>query len=194
MAGKNGLTFVEKKKILSKELVREILITVFYCFAAVLLATVLVIAFGYKSTSIGASMRPELENGQEVLVDRFVFKLLTPKRFDVVCFYPKGNTNSHIYIKRVIGLPGETVEIKDGYVYINGVRLLEDESYDKIEDAGIAESEFKLNDKEYFVLGDNRNNSEDSRMGNIGAVHADTMIGRAWFKFSTDENGFGFIK
>ena len=136
---------------------------------------------------------PELNNGQEVLIDRFAFKMLNPSRYDVVCFYPKGNENSHMYIKRVIGLPSETIQIKDGYVYVDGIRLLDDE-HEKIWEPGLAEAEFKLGEGEYFVLGDNRNNSEDSRNGNIGAVSKDTMVGKVWYKFSKDDNSFGFVE
>ena len=194
MARYNGLTFVEKKKVLSKDLIRYILGTLFYCFAAIFLAVVIVIAFGMKSTVIGNSMEDCLVNSQKVLVDRFVFKLLSPQRFDVVCFYPKGNENSHIYIKRVIGMPGESVEIKEGYVYIDGVRLLEDNDYDIIEEPGTAETPYKLGADEYFVLGDNRNNSEDSRNGNIGSVSKETMIGKVWFRFNCDDSKMGFVK
>lgn len=189
----SGLSFVSRKKVVSKDLVSEILSTIFFCFAAVLLGVVLVVAFGLKTSVIGSSMMPELNNGQEVLIDRFVFKLLNPSRYDVVCFYPKGNENSHLYVKRVIGLPGETIQIKDGYVYADGIRLLDD-THDLIWDAGLAEAEFKLEENEYFVLGDNRNNSEDSRNANIGAVNKDTMVGKVWYKFSKDDNSFGFVE
>lgn len=188
-----GLSFREKKKIVSGELVKDILGTLFFCFAAALLAVVLVIAFGMRTPTIGYSMTPTLVNSQEVLIDRFVFKLLSPSRFDVVCFYPKGNENSHLYIKRVIGLPGEMVEIKEGYVYIDGTRLLDD-SFGTISDPGLAEAPFLLEEGEYFVLGDNRENSEDSRNGNIGAVNINTMVGKIWFKFSCNDNPMGFVK
>jgi len=193
MAKYKGLSFAQKKKRVSKELVREILGTLFYCFAAALLAIALVLAFGMKTSVIGNSMENSLVDGQEVLIDRFVFKLLSPDRYDIVCFYPRGNEHSHLYIKRVIGLPGETVVIRDGYVYIDGVRLIEPVEYDIIEDPGLAEVEFKLGQDEYFVLGDNRNNSEDSRLGNIGAVNKSTMVGKVWYKLSKDESSFGFV-
>ena len=194
MRRNKGLTFVDKKKVFSRELLREIFVTAFYCVAGIVIAIVLVVAFGMKTPVIGVSMEPGLSNSQEVLIDRFAFKLVTLSRNDIVCFYPKGNENSHIYVKRIVGMPGETVQIKDGYVYINGVRLLEDEQFDKIEDPGDAESLFALGANEYFVLGDNRNNSEDSRNGNIGAVNLDTIVGKAWFKLSINDNKFGFIK
>ena len=186
------LSFREKKKIVSGELIKDILGTLFFCFAAALLGVVLVIAFGMRTPAIGYSMTPTLVNSQKVLIDRFVFKLLPPSRFDVVCFYPKGNENSHLYIKRIVGLPGELVEIKDGHVYIDGARLIDD-NFGTISDPGLAEAPFLLGEGEYFVLGDNRDNSEDSRNGNIGAVHIDTMVGKAWFKFSCNGNTFGFV-
>lgn len=194
MARYKGLSFYEKKKKISKEMIREIFATIFFCFAAVLIAFVLVFSFGMKISVIGVSMEPALYNGQEVLVDRFSYKLLSPKRGDIVAFLPNGNKNSHYYLKRVVGLPGETVQIIGGYVYIDGVLLEEDESYDKIADAGIAEVQITLGIDEYFVLGDNRNNSEDSRSGNIGAVKKDNITGKAWFHLGSEESSMDFVK
>ena len=194
MARHKVLTFYEKKKRISREMVREIFVTLFYCFAAILLAFVIVFSVGMKISSIGVSMEPELYNGQEVLINRFIYRILSPGRGDIIAFLPNGNPNSHYYLKRVIGLPGERVQIINGYVYINGDLLAEDESYDKIADAGIAETEILLESDEYFVLGDNRNMSEDSRSGNIGPVKKETVIGKAWFKMSCGEETMGFVK
>ena len=194
MAKKRGLTFYEKEKKISKELIKEILWMLFYCFAAILLAFVLVFSIGMRVAVIGVSMEPGLYNGQEILVNRLIYRLSSPKRGDLVVFLPNGNENSSYYVKRVIGLPGESIQIIDGYVYINGRFYAEDDAYDKIADAGIAEVPFKLGENEYFVLGDNRNNSEDSRSGNIGAVHDDTIAGKAWFHLACDEDDMGFIE
>ena len=194
MARHKGLTFYEKKNRISKEMIREIFALLFYCFAAILLAFVIVFLVGMKVSVIGVSMEPALHNGQEVLVNRFLYKLFSPERGDIVVFLPNGNKNSHYYLKRVIGLPGETVQIIGGYVYINGELLEEDESYDKIADPGIAENEIILGIDEYFVLGDNRNNSEDSRSGNIGIVDKDNITGKAWFHLGCEEENMGFIK
>ncbi|MBQ9927852.1 MAG: signal peptidase I [Lachnospiraceae bacterium] len=194
MARKKGLTFYEKEKKISKATIKEILWMIFYSFAAVLLAFVLVFSVGMKVSMIGVSMEPGLYNGQEVLVNRLVYRFSSPNRGDIVVFLPNGNENSHYYIKRVVGLPGETIQIIDGYVYIDGRFYAEDESYDKIADAGIASTELKLGENEYFVLGDNRNNSEDSRSGNIGAVHEDTIFGKAWFAFACDESEMKMIE
>ena len=92
----------------------------------------------------------------------------------------------------VVALPGDTVEIKGGWLYVNGI--VEEADYDKIADPGIAEEPITLNVDEYFVLGDNRNNSEDSRSGNIGPVSKSIIAGRAWFKFTAEDSYWGMIK
>ena len=138
-------------------------------------------------------MSPQLEDGNEVLINRFSYKFISPKAGDVVAFFPNGNKNTHYYMKRVIGLPGDTVQIKDGIVYINGEEYKETSEVPRMEEAGLAAQEVKLGEDEYFVLGDNRNNSEDSRYVNIGNVKEEYMIGKAWFQISPREN-IGFIK
>ncbi len=194
MARRKGLSFYEKKKRISKDMVREFFAVLFYCFAAVLLAVVIVFLVGMKVSVIGVSMEPALYNGQEVLINRFVYKLFSPERGDIVAFLPNGNKNSHYYLKRVVGLPGEKVQIIGGYVYVNGILLDEDESFDKIADAGLAENEIVLGLDEYFVLGDNRNSSEDSRSGNIGPVNKKLIEGKAWFHYRFGDQMFGFIR
>lgn len=194
MARRKGLTFYEKKKKISKETIHEIFSTIFSCFAAILLASVIVFSVGIKVSVIGVSMSPLLQNGEEVLINRFKYKVFPPQRGEVIAFLPNGNTNSHYYLKRVVGLPGEKIQIIDGYVYINGELLEEDESYDKIADPGIAASEILLGSDEYFVLGDNRNFSEDSRSGNIGPVSKDTITGKAWFHLGGKETEMGFVE
>ncbi len=188
-----GLTFYEKKKRVSKDMVREILVTIFYCFAAVLLAFVLVFLVGMKISVIGVSMEPALYNGQEIFINRFIYKLFQPGRGDIIAFLPNGNQNSHYYLKRVVGLPGERIQIIGGYVYIDGELLDEGDTYDKISDPGIAENEVILGSDEYFVLGDNRNSSEDSRSGNIGPVKKETIAVKAWFHLSSEKEPMGFV-
>ncbi len=194
MARHKGLTFYEKKKRISKEMVREIFSTLFYCFAAILVAFVAVFSVGMKVSVIGVSMEPTLYFGQEVLINRFIYKIVSPKRGDVIAFLPNGNTNSHYYLKRVIALPGERVQITGGNVYINGELLAEDESYDIMADPGIAETEILLAGDEYFVLGDNRNASEDSRSGNIGPVKRETITGEVWFYMGGERTHMGLVK
>lgn len=194
MTRRKGLTFYEKKKKISKETIHEIFSTMFSCFAAIFLASVIVFSVGMKVSVIGVSMSPLLQNGEEVLISRFKYKIFSPQRGDVIAFLPNGNTNSHYYLKRVVGLPGEKIQIIDGYVSINGELLKEDESYDKIADPGIAAAEILLGSDEYFVLGDNRNFSEDSRSGNIGPVSKDTIAGKAWFHLGGGEAKMGFVE
>ncbi len=166
---------------------------VFGTFAAVLLAAVFVFSVGMRTNVIGVSMEPTLYNGQQILVNRFGYKLTSPKKGDVIVFLPNGNQNAHYYIKRVVALPGETVQIIEGQLYVDGVPE-DNETYDKMEDAGIAENEIVLKNDEYFVLGDNRNISEDSRSGNIGPVNRDTIYGKAWFHMGTENEGMGLIQ
>ena len=193
MAKHKGLSFVQKKEKISAELIKEIFVMIVYTFAVILCAFVLVFCVGIKTSVIGVSMEPTLYNGQEVLINRLIYKVSSPKRGDVVVFLPNGNQNSHYYLKRVVGLPGETIQIIDGYVYIDGIVLEENEAYDKIADPGIAENPVLLENDEYFVLGDNRNNSEDSRSGNIGAVSKKVITGKAWFHLS-GEQSMGFVE
>lgn len=108
-------------------------------------------------------------------------------------FLPNGNTNTHYYIKRVIAVPGDTVQINDGAVYVNGEEYIEEIDAVRMEDAGIAKDKIVLGEDEYFVLGDNRNNSEDSRFANIGNVREDYIIGRAWF-VASPRSRIGLIK
>ena len=191
---KGGLSFYRKKKKISSTAIREIAEWFFLVFTAVLIATVLVLSIGMRTSVIGVSMEPGLYNGQEILINHFIYKLVSPKRGDVIVFLPNGNQNTHYYVKRVVGLPGETVQIQNEALYINGVLAEEDGSYDKIADAGIAENEITLGSYEYFVLGDNRNSSEDSRSGNIGPVKRENITGKAWFHMASSGSGMGFIK
>jgi len=189
-----GLQFYKKRKTISAALLKEIFNWVFLFALAILLAFVFVYSVGMKTSVIGASMEPCLYNGQSVLINKIVYSISEPKRGDVIVFLPNGNENSHFYVKRVIGLPGEKVTIQDGRILINGYFFEEDDSFDTIEDGGIAEATVTLGEDEYFVLGDNRNNSEDSRSANIGPVHKDTIVGKAWFHMASEEATIGPIK
>ena len=159
-----------------------------------LIVFVFVYSVGLKTSVIGASMEPCLYNGQSVLINKISYSFGAPKRGDLIVFLPNGNENTHYYIKRVVGLPGETITISDGRIYLDGYFYEEDDSYDTIEDGGIAEKGITLGEEEYFVLGDNRNNSEDSRSANVGAVKAETIAGKAWFKLGNSIDRIGFIE
>ena len=187
-----GLSFYRKKKKISAAIVREIIVWIFGICASVFVAFVVVYAVGMSTGVVGVSMEPALYNGQQVLINRYAYLLSSPKVDDVVVFLPNGNENSHYYIKRIVAVPGDTVQITGGRLYVNGV-FVEDE-FDKMADAGIAENPLVLGTDEYFVLGDNRNNSEDSRSANIGPVKDVDIIGEVWFHMGTDTEGIGFVK
>lgn len=194
MARRKGLTFYQKKKKLDPRLLKDVMELLVGSAVAVFLAFVIIFSVGMRTSVIGDSMEPALFNGQEILMNRIIYRISTPKRGDVVVFLPNGNQNSHYYVKRVVGLPGETVQIREGNVYIDGLMLAEDDRFDRIVDPGIAQNELLLASDEFFVLGDNRNSSEDSRSGNIGAVKKDTIIGKAWFHLAIDEETMGLIE
>lgn len=194
MASRKGLQFYQKEKKLNPKLLTEIFELLILTLVVIFLAFALTYFVGMRTSIIGDSMEPALYNGQEILINRFIYKLSAPKRGDVVVFLPNGNQKTHYYVKRVIGLPGETIQILDGRVYIDGIPLDENEEYAKIMDAGIAENEIILDVDEYFVLGDNRNSSEDSRSGNIGPVKRNNIIGQAWFQLKSEEGKMGLVE
>ena len=153
-------------------------------------AFVFVWYFGQRVSTIGDSMNPVLENGDVVLVNRIVYDASSPKRGDIIIFRPNGNENMHFYIKRIIGLPGETVQIIDGLIYIDGEIYEEDYEVTEITDPGLANEEITLAGDEFFVLGDNRENSEDSRMADVGNVKRSEIEGKAWFIVNPKRAGF----
>ena len=187
-----GLSFYKKKKKISQELLREMFSWIFGIGLSVFLAAVVVIFLGKSTRVVGMSMEPTLENGQQIFIDRFLYVLSSPKAGDVVAFLPNGNENSHYYVKRVVAGPLGKVRIADGTLYVNG----QESKWvtERILDAGIAENEIILGNKEYFCIGDNPNNSEDSRSANIGPVEEGDMIGKAWFHLKSGTDGIGFIK
>ena len=158
-----------------------------------LFAFVFVWYFGQRVSTVGDSMSPMLTNGDVVLVNRFAYNVTSPKRGDIIVFKPKGNENSHYYIKRIIGLPGESVEIIEGSIYINGEKLEEDYTASEINDVGIISEKITLGGDEYFVLGDDRDKSEDSRMADVGNVKRSYIYGKAWFLLSPFDR-IGFIR
>ena len=108
-------------------------------------------------------MEPTIRTGERFFMNQLVYKFGSPKRGDIIAFTKDGKENATIHIKRVIGLPGETIQIKKGKVYIDGTVYKEDGKFSEISNPGLADEAITLKKDEYFVLGDNRNNSEDSR-------------------------------
>ena len=183
----------KRRKKMDYELLQEILSWVFQialvCFAAFLL----VWFFGHKVSTIGDSMSPKLANGDITLVNRLVYETRKPRRGEIIAFKPNGSENSHYYIKRVIGLPGETIEYSDGEILIDGEVLEEKYKTTKMGELGLLEEPITLGASEYFVLGDDRQNSEDSRTANVGNVKKSEMAGKVWFVVSPMKH-FGFVK
>lgn len=192
MRSRRGLNFARKRRNMSAYVAKEVISWIAHIMVAVFVAFILVFSVGMRTSVIGVSMENTLYSGQQVLVNRLSYLLFGPKEGDIVVFTPNGSRNTHFYVKRVVAVPGDTVSIKDGKLYVNNTIV--DYGYDKIMDAGIAESEMTLDADEYFVMGDNCNNSEDSRSGNIGPVSRDMIEGRAWFAFGNEVSFSGFIK
>ena len=143
--------------------------------------TYLIITFvGQRTRVSGSSMETTLSNGDNLIVDKLTYHFKEPKRYDIIVFPYKYEENTY-YIKRIIGLPGETVQIADGRVTIDGVLLEEPSEREEIRDARRASEPVVLGQAEYFVLGDNRNGSSDSRDSDIGNVSAEQIIGRVVF-------------
>ena len=177
-----------------KSVLKEILSTSLYLLS-VLIVTYLIITFVGQRTEVnGSSMESTLQNGDNLIVDKISYRFSDPKRFDIVVF-PFQYEEDTYYIKRIIGLPGEIVQIDtDGVIYINGEVLHESYGLEVIKDPGRAIEPITLGEDEYFVMGDNRNNSEDSRSANIGTVMESSIVGKAWFHMAGGPDGMGLIK
>ena len=158
-----------------------------------ILAWMLVSFIGQRVSNAGASMSPVLKNGDVVFINRIVYDARKPKRGEIIAFRPNGNENAHYCIKRVVGLPGETVQIKDGKVYIDGKVQKKNVYTSDLDFAGIAEKKLTLGETEYFVLGDNSAGSDDSRLADIGNVKREDIGGKVWFVTNIGKN-FGFVK
>ena len=130
------------------------------------------------------SMEPTFSTGNKFLVNKVIYKFSEPKRGDIIVFKTSPDDDASLHIKRVIGLPGETIQIRDGQILIDGVTYREGRDLPKISNPGLATNEVYLESDEYFVLGDNRNNSEDSRYADIGMVKKRYIVGKIWFTCS----------
>lgn len=179
----------ESKGPAVKKIAIKILIWIIQIAAVVLLAKFIVNYALEKTTVSGSSMEGTLLEQDKIIINKFAYRFAKPKRNDIVVFKQTNKEHSYLNIKRIIGLPGETVQISGGSVFINGTALTEPIPVEAMVNSGLAEEEITLDENEYFVLGDNRNNSEDSRFANIGNILADDIIGKAWIR----SNDFAFI-
>lgn len=183
----------ERREKEKKSVLKLVFGWTFQIIVVIMFAYVIVYFFGQTRTNIGQSMDVTLSGGDTVLLNELSYKLKGPGRGDVITFKPNGSDSSHSYIKRVIGLPGETIQIKEGMIYINDELYLEKKDYPVMTSGGLAEDQITLGNSEYFVLGDNRNNSEDSRFANVGNVNLADIEGKVWFVISPLEH-FGYVK
>ena len=167
-----------------KRIGKEILSFVLY-FVIVIAAMLLIIHYvGQRTEVSGSSMENTLSDGDNLIVDKLSYRFHDPERFDIIVFPFQFQDNTY-YIKRIIGLPGETVQIMDdGSIYINGEKLEENYGMEVIkpETIGRAAEPIELGDDEYFVMGDNRNNSSDSRTDMVGNIKRENIIGKAWLR------------
>lgn len=172
----------EPKKEPEKSVGRVILDYVVWIGAVVLISFLLIHFVAQRTSVNGTSMVPTLQDGDQLICDKISYRFRDPKRFEIIIFPYKYQSNTY-FIKRIIGLPGETVYIDpDGNIYIDGELLEENYGLETIEYAGLASQEIHLGEDEYFVLGDNRNNSEDSRFPDVGNIKREDIIGRAWLR------------
>lgn len=164
-----------------KSIIGELLSWLIYIVIVVLLSLCIITFVGQRTKVSGHSMETTLSDGDNLIVDKISYRFRDPQRFEIIVF-PFQYEEHTYYIKRIIGLPGETVQVIDGYVYINGEMLDEHYGLEVMEDPGIAAEPITLGEDEYFVLGDNRNHSSDSRDPSVGVLHRKDLMGRAWIR------------
>lgn len=163
---------------------KEVLSTGVYLLGVLVVTYLMITYVGQRTAVNGSSMQPTLNDGDNLIVDKISYRFKDPERFDIIVF-PFTYKESTYYIKRIIGLPGETIQIdEEGTIYINGEVLQESYGREIIseEHRGLAAEPITLGEDEYFVMGDNRNNSSDSRLPEVGNIKREQIIGRAWVR------------
>lgn len=162
--------------------IKEIRTMVIYIFMTVAIVFFIYNFVGQRVEVSGISMENTLEDNDQLILEKISYRFQEPKRFDIIVFTPHAGNDDIYYIKRIIGLPGETVQIIGSDIYINDIKLEESFGKELITDGGIAKQKITLDEDEYFVMGDNRNNSKDSRFTEVGNVDKDAIMGRAFFR------------
>ena len=181
----------DSKKEKSKPNIKKNLIAFGICVVIAIVIALIITNFVASHTKVeGNSMESTLENGDDIIVEKFSYLTNNPERYDIIVFRESESVN---YIKRVIALPGETIQITEGKIYINERAIFDAYGNAKMEDGGIAEKPIKLGQDEYFVLGDNRNASKDSRDKAVGVIKRDQIIGKAWLRVLPFDN-FGKLE
>ena len=183
----------EAREKLRDDRTRGIVKWVFEIIVTLVFAVLVAISAFQTVTLQESAMEPTYSVSEKFFVNRALYKVSSPKRGDVIVFKTSASDSAALHIRRVIGLPGETVQVKDGKIYINGKVYEENGAYQDMTYGGLANSAITLESGEYFVLGDNRNNSEDSRFSDIGNISKKYIVGKVWFTVSP-KNKIGFIK
>ncbi len=191
--GGPSLSYINRERKFNTNILYQVLQCIFLAFIAIFLGVAIIYAFGIRTSVVGESMEPTLSNGQEVLINKIAYQFAAPKQGDIIVFRPNNNENAHLSVKRVVATPGDRVQIVQGKVVINGSIYTKDIAEDT-RDAGLAASEITLGADEYFVLGDNRRNSEDSRSANIGNISRSMIEGKAWYHLKSKTKAAGRIR
>lgn len=171
----------KKPEKIEQNKAKEVAGLVIYCLIVIAAMFLIIKYVGQRTVVMGHSMEPTLQDSDNLITDKITYRFRDPKRFDIIVFPFKDN-RATLLIKRIVGMPGETVQVIDGNVYVNGYALEDNYGNAVMTDPGLAADPVVLKEDEYFVLGDNRNNSTDSRFESVGNIHRSEIIGRAWLR------------
>ena len=171
----------KKPEKIEQNKAKEIAGLVIYCLIVIAAMFLIIKYVGQRTVVMGHSMEPTLQDSDNLITDKITYRFRDPKRFDIIVFPFKDN-RATLLIKRIVGMPGETVQVIDENVYVNGYVLEDNYGNAVMTDPGLAADPVVLKEDEYFVLGDNRNNSTDSRFESVGNIHRSEIIGRAWLR------------
>lgn len=184
-----GLNFRRRRRRFKVKELQATAINVGIVVAVILVAFLLVFTFFTSVKMAGVSMRPTIEDETNLLINRGRYLFMKPSHNHIVAFESLSNEQDTIYVKRVVAVPGDTVVIKGGRLFVNGEKYDDVADTESITYSGLAETQLTLGEDEYFVLGDNRNNSEDSRYQSIGLISKKQIKGKVWFKLSFGDFG-----
>ncbi|QFJ55552.1 signal peptidase I [Pseudobutyrivibrio xylanivorans] len=180
---KDGLNFRRRRRKIDFDKVRYIGILAGELAVVIACAYGVVVCFGKQVECSNASMEPTYQTSDVLLINTVAYKLSKPETGDVIAFKPRSNVNASFSVKRIIATPGDTIYINNGRIYLNDELYKENLEVERIENPGIAATPITLMDNQYFVLGDNRNSSEDSRYESVGFVTNEDILGKVWMRY-----------